>query len=143
MGSVGIHLSKNIEVPRWEEELLFFVLTPWMLFNELTCPFFNEFIESVFVEIPNDVFRMGKGIVIGAIYRPPGTDVSQCNIMLNEIISKIQKEGKIGYLLEDYNINLFNYEVHSPTAKFIDLMYSHSFVPLVNRQLVYLVSEQP
>ena len=94
---------------------------------------FNEFIESVFVEIPNDVFRMGKSIVIGVIYRPPGTDVSQCNILLNEILSKIQKEGKICYLLGDYNINLFNYEVHSPTAEFIDLMYSHSFVPLVNR----------
>ena len=94
---------------------------------------FNEFIESVFVEVPNDVFRMGKSIVVGVIYRPPGTDVSQCNILLNEIFSKIQKEGKICYLLGDYNINLFNYGVHSPTAEFIDLMYSHSFVPLINR----------
>ena len=94
---------------------------------------FNEFIESVFVEIPNDVFRMGKSIVVGVIYRPPGTDVSHCNILLNEILSKIQKEGTICYLLGDYDINLLNYEVHSPTAEFIDLMHSHSFMPLVNR----------
>ena len=33
----------------------------------------------------------------------------------------------------DYNINLFSYKVHSPTAEFVDLMYSHSFVPLINR----------
>ena len=69
---------------------------------------FNEFIESVFVEIPNDVSRMGKSIVVSVIYRPPGTDVSQCDILLNEILSKIQKEWKICYLLGDYNINLFN-----------------------------------
>ena len=94
---------------------------------------FNEFIESVFVEIPNDVFRMGKSIVVGVIYRPPGTDVSECYILLKEILSKIQKEGKICYLLGDYDIDLFNYEVHSPTAEFIDLMHSHSLMPLVNR----------
>ena len=33
----------------------------------------------------------------------------------------------------DYNINLFNYEVHSPTAEFVDLMYSHISVPLIYR----------
>ena len=94
---------------------------------------FNEFIKSVFVEILNDVFRMGKSIVVGVIYRPPGSDFSQRNILSNEFLSKIQKKGRICYLLGDYSINLFNYEVHSTTAEFLDLMYSHSFVLLVNR----------
>ena len=65
---------------------------------------FHILVESVFVEIPNDVFRMGESIVVGVINRPPGTDVSQCNILLNEILLKIQKEGELCYLLEYCNI---------------------------------------
>ena len=38
---------------------------------------FNEFIDSVFVEIPNNLFRISKTIVVDVIYRSPGTDVSQ------------------------------------------------------------------
>ena len=33
----------------------------------------------------------------------------------------------------DYNINLMNYDVHAATAKFTDMMYANSFVPLINR----------
>ena len=47
---------------------------------------FSEFIESVFIEIPNDVFRMGKNIIVLVIYRPPGTDVNECSILLNGIL---------------------------------------------------------
>ena len=43
-------------------------------------------VESVFIEIPHDVFRMGKNIIVGVIYRPPGADVNECNIFLNEIL---------------------------------------------------------
>ena len=32
-----------------------------------------------------------------------------------------------------YKIHLFNCEVHSSTAEFVNLMHSHSFVPLINR----------
>ena len=33
----------------------------------------------------------------------------------------------------DYNINILNNEVHSQTSDLIDLMYSYSLVPLINR----------
>ena len=33
----------------------------------------------------------------------------------------------------DYNINLLNYDMHTTTAKFTDVMYANSFVPLINR----------
>ena len=89
----------------------------------------------MFTEIPHDVFRMGKKIIVGVIYRHPGAVHSECIILSNEILSKMQKEEEICYLMGDYNINLFNYEVHIPTAEFVDLMYNHSFVPLINRPI--------
>ena len=33
----------------------------------------------------------------------------------------------------DYNINLLNYDVHSSTVDFVDMIYSYSFMPLINR----------
>ena len=47
----------------------------------------------------------------------------------------ISKEGKIGYIMGDFNINLLNYEKHKPTGSFLKAMYnySHSFVPLITK----------
>ena len=33
----------------------------------------------------------------------------------------------------DYNINLINYENHTLTSDFVDLLHSHSFISLINR----------
>ena len=70
---------------------------------------FNEYPESVFIEIPSDAFHIGQTVLIGTIYRPPGMDLYQFNTLLCDIMEKIQMEKKLCYLLGDYNINLFNY----------------------------------
>ena len=33
----------------------------------------------------------------------------------------------------DYNINLLNYEKHSDTTDFVDLLHANSFISLLNR----------
>ena len=33
----------------------------------------------------------------------------------------------------DYNIDILNYDSHSATAEFVDMLYSHAFLPLINR----------
>ena len=76
---------------------------------------------------------MGKNIIVGVIYRPPGTDMNQFNSITCDIVSQISRDNKICYLMGDYNINILNNEVHSQTSDFIDLMYSYSLVPLINR----------
>ena len=42
-------------------------------------------------------------------------------------------EKKLCYFFGDYNINLFNYGSHNLASQFIDMMYSFSYVPLINR----------
>ena len=34
--------------------------------------------------------------------------------------------------MEDYNINILNYDTHSTTVEFVDMLYSHAFLPLMN-----------
>jgi Txe/YoeB family toxin of Txe-Axe toxin-antitoxin module len=71
--------------------------------------------------------------MIGVIYRPPNTDI---NLFLNEfnvILHKIKLENKIVYLTGDFNINLLNAASHLLTEEFLELMYSYSFLPLINR----------
>ena len=90
--------------------------------------------ESVFIEIPRGVFQMDKNIIVGTVFRPPGTNLDKFHRRMEEIIIKILKENKKCYIMGDYNINLMNYDVHAATAEFTDVMYANSFVPLINRQ---------
>ena len=52
---------------------------------------------------------------------------------MEEVIIHIQKDNKKCYIMGDYNINLLNYDLHTATAEFTDMMYANSFVPLINR----------
>ena len=44
---------------------------------------------------------------------------------LNELLNKLSKENRIIFLLGDFNINLLNYDIHSPTNEFLDSLSSH------------------
>ena len=45
--------------------------------------------------------------------------------------SEVSKEQKSVLLLGDFNINLLNYNVHSPTNEFLDSLASNSFLPYI------------
>ena len=94
---------------------------------------FNNLFESVFIEIQNNVFNTWNNIIVGVIYRPPGTDMDMFNNELSDRLESIKNENKLCYLLGDYNINILNYESHEPIAYFVNPMYSFGSVPLINR----------
>ena len=48
-------------------------------------------------------------------------------------MDRIVRENKICYLAGDFNINLLNHDTHQLTAEFLNIMYSNSFIPLINR----------
>ena len=50
------------------------------------------------------------------------------NQYMSHILEKISFENKEVYLLDDFGINFFNYETDRPTGKFLDNIYSNSFV---------------
>ena len=89
---------------------------------------FSHAIESLFIELKGD-----KNIIIGVIYRPPGGNIEDFNDTISGIIDKLKLEKKLLYLLGDFNINLINSDSHIPTSEFLDLLYSVSLIPLINR----------
>ena len=89
-----------------------------------------EILESVLLEI--DQPHQGN-IIVGVIYGPPGTDPVKTMSKVSELLAKISKEPKSCYLLGDFNFDLLKYQQHSSTSKFLDCMFSHSFLPLISQ----------
>ena len=58
-------------------------------------------------------------------------DVLEFNNHLNQTLEKVSKEQKRIFLLEDFNINLLNYNVHQPTNDFRDSLASNPIIPYI------------
>ena len=74
-----------------------------------------------------------RNLVVGVIYRPPGTDMKLFNEDINSLLNLLKNENKLCYLMGDYNINLLNYGKHSDTTEFVDILHGHSFISLISR----------
>ena len=95
---------------------------------------FNDTMESIFVEIDKSQLSCRNNLIVGLIYRPPNSNVSEYSQLLNEnILSKIRLENKTLYLLGDFNINLLNIDHHTPSAENLEMLYSHSMFPLITK----------
>ena len=91
----------------------------------------NENLECIFIEI--ETIRK-KPIMVGAIYRPPNTNISSfISDHLNPVLMNNSLQSKHCYIVGDFNINLLNQSSHLLTSQFIDTMFSFSFLPLINR----------
>ena len=65
---------------------------------------YNEFIESLFVELVDIRSSSGKIINIGVVYRPPNTEVTVFNEVMDDLLHKLRLNQKAMYILGDYNI---------------------------------------
>ena len=90
--------------------------------------------ESVFVEI---LSKNGKKIIIGSMYRPPNTNISQFSTNIANIIKqarmakgKSPPERVIGM---DHNIDLLKGSHHNPTQKFIEDLSDIDLFPTITR----------
>ena len=59
-----------------------------------------------------------------------GLNDFNCNY-LNKLLENISTEQKSVFLLEDFNVNLSNYNEYSHTNKFLDSLASYSFIPSI------------
>ena len=50
----------------------------------------------------------------------------------NDILSRISKDNKQCYVIGDFNLDLLQYNHHTPTQEFIDTLFSHAFIPLIS-----------
>ena len=87
-------------------------------------------IESVFVEITTSE---RKNIIIGTVYRPPNCPNLDFITSIQTVLSSNILENKHCFIMGDFNINLLNAEEDSLCQDFLDAMYSHSFIPLINK----------
>ena len=99
--------------------------------NDLTI--LNDVKETIVIEIPSSSVSVSKNVLVGVIYRPPGSDLKEFNEQFNNILDSIKSERKLCYFMGDWNINLLNYEHHSHTTNYVDVMYYYAFTPLINR----------
>mgnify|MGYP001553100430 CR=1 FL=1 len=93
----------------------------------------NQTIECQFIEIisPNPQ----NNIIVGVVYRPPSGSITNFTTAINEILEKIglRNKQKTCYIVGDFNIDLKKYHSSRDTAEFFDLLYSYSFIPLINK----------
>ena len=67
------------------------------------------------------------------MYRPPGTDIDSFNNTVHDFLGNLNKEkGKTILIAGDFNIDLLKHDVHDPTNDFINNMFAHSYVPVIN-----------
>ena len=66
------------------------------------------------------------------IYRHPSMGlIGFTCTYLNKLLENISKEQKSIFLLEDFNVNLLNYNEHNQTNEFLVSIPSNSFISLM------------
>ena len=83
--------------------------------------------ESCFVEIQNQK----KNIVIGSVYRVPGTNEKDFVTDYEEIINKISAENKEIIIGTDQNLDYLKISQHATTAKFLEVNLASGLLPCI------------
>ena len=90
----------------------------------------NGFIECLFVEI---VQADGPNVIIGSVYRPPGTDVTLFVYEFIKILDVLSiHKAKLVLIAGDYNLDLLKADTHAPTGEFLNCLLTHSFLPTIH-----------
>ena len=90
----------------------------------------SDELESIFIEI---TVPGKQNIVVGEIYRPPNSNPTKFIETLLNLLSAPYLINKRTYIMGDFNLNLLHYNENSNCHEFLDLMLSHSFVPLTKK----------
>jgi exonuclease III len=98
----------------------------------------TDIYESVFVELE----ICAKHTIVGCLYIPPNSNVSQFNDEICCLMKKLNTLNKKVYILGDFNINLLNNNSHSDTTEFVNVMFSSTFFPLINRPTKLRIQRQ-
>ena len=93
----------------------------------------DDCVECIFIEIHKNVLQYKKNVLVGVIYRPPNTCPVRFKDELEKLLESIHREHKCCYIMGDFNLDLLKIESHIPTADYMDLMFSFSYIPMINR----------
>ena len=110
-GGVGIYVKSDIKADKRDD-------------LSLCC---SEF-ETVWIEIENS---NTKNVLFCCAYRHPSSDISIFNDHIQDVISKLETENKLIYIMGDFNIDLLKYENHTLTSDFINMITTYQLQPLI------------
>jgi hypothetical protein len=100
-------------------------------YKEMIIPTSFTSFESLFINIPS---TKNTDIVVGVIYRPPGTNLDFFNTEFESLIDLLtihKNRNKRIFITGDFNIDLLASETHNPTADFANCLTSHHFLPMI------------
>ena len=89
--------------------------------------------EMLWLEVDKDSSKTKSNLIIGIIYRRPSSNIPDFNLKLENILTILDNEHKEIIHLADYNLNLLNSNTHLPTSEFIDINFTHSVFPVINK----------
>ena len=97
--------------------------------------FIDEVFENITICIPNVQFEHGKkDLIFLTVYRQPGNDnLDRFLESLQGWLNKYDKRTNEILITGDMNLDLLKYQSHAPTSDYMDIMMSHSLLPLITR----------
>ena len=93
----------------------------------------NSDMEALFVEISKKDSGLARDLILGIVYRPPNQDLNTFNETLTNILDRAQTERKLIQIMGDFNVNILNSNGHLASSEFLDVMHSHSLLPLITK----------
>ena len=90
----------------------------------------NADIEALCVEIIN---KKSKNILINTQHRQPAGNFNEFEAYLNTFLAKSKTTDKACFLVGDLNLNLIDYQSNAEVRNFVNLIFQHSLVLIVNK----------
>ena len=85
--------------------------------------------EILSIEITNKT----KNIIFSSVYRPPDSSLKEFKSSLKPIFDNICRNNKDLYLVEDFNINVLDYENNVKVKNIVTFAFQNSLIPLINK----------
>jgi hypothetical protein len=105
----------------------------WSYKNRPDLSIISDDLEMLWIEVEKESINSTSNLLIGLIYRRPGSNPCEFNIKLQDTLTLIANEHKEIVHIGDYNLNLLHYDTHQPTSDFIDLNFTQTLFPLINK----------
>ena len=84
--------------------------------------------ESAFIELVRP--GVEKNDVIGIVYRPPGSDITEFNEEMMKVTRTLNNTNC--YIMGDFNMDLLKLNAHRPTSDYLEGLTSMGFFPLIS-----------
>ena len=75
--------------------------------------------------------KNSKNVLVCSIYRPPTGKIKPFKNIKRHHVQKSKKQSI--YLSGGFNLNILDYETNTKIKHFINLLFQHNFIPLINR----------